>query len=97
MLEGLARASPIGRTPFPRVLVGESGRLTRGTSVVVVASDFPESTLVAIAELRRRHAVTAVYVATDRGAPPPASDVDALLEARYQDDWQQRTVLELVG
>ncbi len=96
MLEALARASsPLRNMRFPEVLSAESGRLQRGTSVVAVATDFPEATLLAIAELRRRHAVTAVWVETERGSPPPLDLVDALLSARYSDDWQRREVLEL--
>ena len=88
-------SSPLRNMRFPEILSAESGRLQRGTSVVAVATDFPEAALVAIAELRRRHAVTAVWVETERGSPPPSDSVDALLSARYSDDWQRREVLEL--
>lgn len=97
ILEGLARATSVGREQFARVLLATSGRLARGTSVVIVAADFPEATLLAIAELRRRYAVTAVHVATDRGAPPPPGFVDAYFEVRYGDDWEERELLELAG
>jgi nucleotide-binding universal stress UspA family protein len=97
MLEALARASAIGKVRFAEVLSAESGRLQRGTSVVAVATDFPEATLLALAELRRQHAVTAVWVETGRGLPPPLDHVDALLSVRYSDDWQRREVLELAS
>ena len=68
VLDLLARASPFGSTPIADVLIAESHRMQHGTSVVVVAADFTEPTLIAISELRRRsRAVTAVWVATDRG------------------------------
>jgi hypothetical protein len=63
--------------------------------VVVVALNFSESVLDVIAELRRRNSVTAIWVATERGTPPPAVVFDALFQARYSGDWQQRQVLEL--
>ncbi len=97
MLEALARAYDGGKVHFGEVLSAGSGRLQRGTSVVAMATDFPEATLLAIAELRRRHAVTAVWVGTGRGSPPPLDRVDALLSVRYSDDWQRREVLELVS
>jgi hypothetical protein len=71
--------------------------LQRGTSVLVVAADFPEATMLGITELRRRHAVTAVWVETERGSPPPLGLVDGLLSVRYSDDWQRREVLELAS
>ena len=95
MLEALALLSPLGEVSFADLLVSSSGRLQRGTSVLAVASDYPEPTLVALAELRRHHAVTAVFVDCGSGAPPPKGTVDAVLTARYTDDWQERQVLEL--
>jgi uncharacterized protein (DUF58 family) len=41
MLEALARATSFGKVRFAEVLSAESGRLQRGTSVLVVAADFP--------------------------------------------------------
>jgi uncharacterized protein (DUF58 family) len=95
LLEGLARASSIGRTPFSGLLLGESGRLARGTSVVVIATDFSEAILLALSELRRRHSVTAIFVDGDRGRPPPGELVDGLLRVAFTDDWAEREVLEL--
>jgi hypothetical protein len=95
MLEALARASAFGPVRFSTVLGAQSGRLNRGTSAVVVAADFPEPVLVALAELRRSYAVTAVWVASERGAPPPRGAVDASLTVGYADDWARREILEL--
>jgi uncharacterized protein (DUF58 family) len=95
MLEQLARASPYGRSSIADLLVSEGGRLRRGGSVVVVASDFSEPTLVALAALRRRLPVTAVWVASDDGRPPPARFVDVRREVRYVDGWKDQAVLDL--
>jgi uncharacterized protein (DUF58 family) len=95
MMGSLARATPGGSIGFAPVVIRESGRLAQGASVVVVASDFPAATMVAIAELRRRHAVTALWVKTDRGEPPRADHIDGQLRADYCDDWQRRELLEL--
>ena len=96
VLDLLARASPFGSTPIADVLIAESHRMQHGTSVVVVAADFTEPTLIAISELRRRsRAVTAVWVATDRGNPPPPGLVDTTLIATFTDDWTSRPNLDL--
>ena len=97
MLELLARASVFSQTGFARALVEEGGRLAGGTTLVVVAADYPEPTLIALAELRRRLAITAIWVNTGKGAPPPPDLVDARLEARYDDDWQNQASLELAA
>jgi Protein of unknown function DUF58 len=97
MLELLARASPWGGARFDHVLLSEVPRFLRGTSVVLVAAHFPEPTLVAIAEIRRRAPVTAIWIETSKGAPPTAGSVDCRLTARYTDDWQTRTTLELAS
>ena len=75
----------------------EAGRLRAGTSVVVIAAHFPEPTVAAISELRRRLAVTSVWVGNDAGAAPPAGTVDTRGEVTYVDDWKQRATLELAG
>jgi uncharacterized protein (DUF58 family) len=95
MLEALARARPSTVARFAQVLSTAGGILQRGTNVVVVALNFSESVLGVIAELRRRNSVMAIWVATERGTPPPAVVFDALFQARYSGDWQQRQVLEL--
>jgi uncharacterized protein (DUF58 family) len=97
MLELLAKASPLGGSRFGDVLISEGSRLLRGTSVVLVAAHFPEPTLVAIAEIRRQAPVTAIWIGTSKGTPPPDGSVDSLLTARFTDDWQERTTLELAS
>lgn len=95
MLELLARCSGWGHVPASELLLGEGARLRSGASVIVVAPDFPDSSLLAITELRRRMPVTAVWVATDRGRPAPAQLVDSRWEVNYRDQWQEQSVLEL--
>lgn len=95
VLEALARCSPVASAPLSSVLSAECGHLRWGTSVVVVACDFPEPTLDALAELRRRHAVTAVWVRGEQGRPPPEEHVDTLLQAEHTDDWRDKDILEL--
>jgi hypothetical protein len=95
LLELLARASPFGTLQLAELITMHAGGLPHGTSVVVVAADFPEPTLVALNDLRRRRPVTAVTVLSDKGVPPPPESVDARLFARFSDDWKSRTSLEL--
>jgi uncharacterized protein (DUF58 family) len=95
MLEALAKVSPSGSTPFAEVISTHGPRLARGTSALVVAADFPEATVLALSELRRHHPVTALWVQTGRGTPPPPALVDRLVTVRYSDDWQRREILEL--
>jgi uncharacterized protein (DUF58 family) len=97
MLELLARISPYGQVSIAQLLAGEQTRLRGGTSVVVVASDFPDSTVLALAPLRGRVAVTALWIATDEGRPPPEGLVDTRWEVSYADDWKDRSVLELTA
>ncbi len=96
MLELLARASPHGPSSIAQLLAAEGARLRRGASVLVVAADYPEPTLVAIAGLRRRLPVTAVWVATGQGRPPPAGLVDIRREVTYADGWKQADVVDLL-
>ena len=72
-------------------------QLARGTSVVVVAGDFPEATNLALARMRTRHPVTTVGVVTDQGGRPPAGVVDHHLQAVYVDDWPTRSVLDVAS
>ncbi|HUZ19999.1 MAG TPA: DUF58 domain-containing protein [Acidimicrobiales bacterium] len=97
MLESLARVTHFGSLEFAHLLAAESSRLRPGTSVVIVSADYPAETLEALGDLRRRHALSALWVANDHGAPPPREHVDALLTARYADDWQRRESLELAA
>jgi uncharacterized protein (DUF58 family) len=98
-LELLARASPLGPLSFGEVLSQEAGRLPHGTTIVVVAAEFPEATLIALAELRRRQvAVTVVAVITDEDqALPPPDLFDQLLMVRFTDDWSSRASVELAA
>jgi uncharacterized protein (DUF58 family) len=97
MLELLAKVYSLGTVTLADLLAVEAGRLRGGTSVVVIAAHFPEPTVAAISELRRRLAVTSVWVGNDAGAPPPAGTVDTRGEVTYVDDWKQRATLELAG
>jgi len=96
MLELLALASPYGPSSLAQLLAGEGGRLRRGAGVLVVAADFGGPTLVALAALRRRLPVTAVWVATDHGRPPPTDLVDVRREVRYVDGWKQADVVDVL-
>jgi uncharacterized protein (DUF58 family) len=95
MLELLARASPYGRSSLAELLVSEGSRLRRGASVVVVAADFTEPTLVALAALRRRLPVTAIWVSAGDDGGPPARSVDVRREVSYVDGWKQQDVMDL--
>ncbi len=95
MLELLARASPYSAVTIADLLLGEQQRLRSGTSVVAVAADFPHSTVVALAELRRRAALTTVWVASEDGRPPPPGLGDTSWEVSYDDCWKDRDVLDV--
>ena len=95
MLEALARAVPASGARFSELLVSQISSLQRGTSVVLVASEFSEQTRVAVAELRRHHSVTAVWIEIEGAVAPTPTMADVVLRARYSDDWQHRQVLEL--
>ncbi len=95
MLESLARLVPHGPLFISEILESVCATMARQTSVVVVAGDFPLSTLSAMAHVRRRHSLSALHLASGMGSPPPRDQVDALLQTRYVDDWHDRTALEL--
>jgi uncharacterized protein (DUF58 family) len=95
MLELLARATSWGPVPIAEVLAGEGGKLRRGASVVVISPHFTETLSVALAGLRRRLPVTAVWVDCGQGRPPPAGTTDLAREVKYADGWKQRDVVEL--
>jgi uncharacterized protein (DUF58 family) len=94
MLELLALASPYGPSSIAELLMMEGSRLRQGTSVIVVARDFDEQTLAAMSEVRRHRPVTALWVATDDGRPPPIELVDLTREVRFDDDWKHKDVME---
>lgn len=96
MLDALARAGA-GPRSLAEVVRAEAGRLRSGTAAVVVATDYGAGLMTAIGDLRRRHAVTAVHVATESGAAPARDLVDSVLVVEYRDDWPERTVLELAA
>ncbi len=95
MLESLARASPYGRVSLGELLISEGGRLGSGASAVVIASDFSEPTLAALAAVRRRLPVTAIWLRVGQGRPPPANQADLVREVTYHADWRTTDVLEL--
>lgn len=95
MLELLAKVTPDGGAPVERLLAQQRERLGPGVSVLVVAPDFPEATMVAIADVRRRAAVSALWISTEKGRPPPSDLVDASWCVPYDADWKDRDVLDL--
>jgi len=95
MMELLARVSPYATRSMAEVLSSECGRFRGGISVVVIATDFSERTLAAMADLRRRLPVTSIWVGSDAGTPPPSGTVDTQEEVAYVEDWKQRTTVEL--
>jgi uncharacterized protein (DUF58 family) len=94
MLELLARCSTRTRTSIAELLIDEARRL-RGASAVVIASDYPDSTLIGLSEIRRLLPVTAIWVVSGQGRRPPPQLVDACWEVSYSDDWKERDVVEL--
>lgn len=97
MLESLARVTTAGAVPLERVLLEQGPRLGMGTSALVVASDFSGGVPAAIAELRRRAAVGALWVATAAGHGAAAGTVDAQWRVDYDAGWREHDVLELVA
>ncbi len=95
VLEALARVPAVDRVPFSGVLASRVGTLRSGTSVVVIASDFPAATLLVLAELRRRHHLSAVWVHGPLGDPPPEDQVDLLLRVDHEESWRDRETLDL--
>lgn len=95
MLELLARATVSGSISLADLLVSEGARLSRGTSIVVVSAGFTGPIAQAITELRRRTAVTGVWVAGQDGQPPPAGLLDLSREVDYDAGWKQLDVIAL--
>jgi uncharacterized protein (DUF58 family) len=94
MLELLARCSTWTAAPIAELLIREARRL-RGASAVVIAADYSDATLVGLAEIRRLLPVTAIWVISGQGRPPPPQLVDACWGVKYSDDWKDRDVVEL--
>jgi hypothetical protein len=63
--------------------------------VVVIASDFPAATLLVLAELRRRHHLSAVWVHGPLGDPHLEDQVDLLLRVGHEESWRDRETLDL--
>ncbi len=85
------------RTSIGELLLSESGHLGGAASVVVVATDYPQPTLAALAAVRRRLPVTAIWIRADDGHPPPHGAVDVVREVTYRDDWRTVDVLEFAA
>jgi uncharacterized protein (DUF58 family) len=97
MLESLALIAPYGRTSIGELLLSEGGHLGGAASVVIVATDYPPRTLAALAAVRRRLPVTAIWVRADDGHPPPRGAADVVREVTYRDDWRTVDVLEFAA
>ncbi len=97
MLEALARVTTAGAVPLERVLLEQGPRLGMGTSALVVSADFSEGLPAAIAHLRRRSALSAMWVATCAGRGPSAGSVDGRWVVSYEPGWRERDVLEIDG
>lgn len=95
MLEALARVTTVGVVPVERVLLEQAPRLGAGTSALVISADFSGGVGPAVAELRRRCALSALWIATDKGHGPPPGTVDAHWQVPYDVGWRGRDVLEL--
>lgn len=95
MLELLARVTPVGGVGVAEALVRTTQRM--GVSVLVIAADFRPTLCAALADVRRRSSVGAVWVAfDDAGAPPPAGLVDAWWHVQAQEDWRDWRSITLV-
>jgi uncharacterized protein (DUF58 family) len=97
MLESLALVSPYGRTSIGELLLSEGGHLGGAASVVVLATDYPQQTVAALATVRRRLPVTAIWVRALDGHPPPRGTADVVREVTYRDDWRTVDVLEFAA
>lgn len=97
MLESLALVSPYGRTSIGELLLSEGGHLGGAASVVIVAADFPPPTVAALATVRRRLPVTAIWVRAGDGHPPPRGTADMVREVSYREDWRTVDVLEFTA
>jgi len=95
MLEALARVTTAGAVAIERVLAEQGPRLGAGTSALVVAADFPDRTHAALAALRRRTSVRAVWIATPAGHGPPDGSLDDRWVVAHHDGWRDRDVFEL--
>jgi uncharacterized protein (DUF58 family) len=97
MLELLAKVNPTGGIAVEEILSHQRERLGPGTSALVLAADFPGTTMGAISDMRRRAAVTALWVSTENGRPPVTELVDAAWSVSYDPEWKDRDVLDVVA
>lgn len=95
MLELLAQVSPAGGVPIAEALVRTGQRM--GVSVLVIATDFPAPTVAALADVGRRTAVGALWVAGGRAAaPPPAAVVDVAWVLAFEEGWRDWSMANVV-
>jgi uncharacterized protein (DUF58 family) len=97
LLEALAKVQDRPAVSFSGLITAQSRHLQHGTSVIAVANDFSGSSMESLCELRRRHAVTACFVDSGEGLPPLPGMLDAVVRARYEEDWEEREILELAA
>lgn len=95
LLEALARLDDRSGVSFSGLLTAQASRLQHGTSVIALANDFSGLSMEALCEVRRRHAVTACHVESGAGRPPVPGMLDAVVRVGWDEDWEQREVLEL--
>jgi uncharacterized protein (DUF58 family) len=96
LLELLARLTRSGPMSAAELMVAEARRLRAGTSALLVGADFAEAGAVALAELRRRAAVSALWLSTEEGRPPPDELLDRRGEVAYVEDWRTRGALDVL-
>jgi uncharacterized protein (DUF58 family) len=97
MLESLAVASPYGRLAMAEIVSEEGRRLRPGTSMVIVARDFPASLEAALSDVRRRVPVAALWVNDGTGSPPGRAAADSVREVSYDQGWKTAEVLEITA
>lgn len=95
MLELLALCEPDPTNSLGAVLARESLRISRGSIAVVIASEFPESALLAMTECRRRAPITTIFVDTGIGVSPDSAMSDRRFNVEYRDDWRNQDSLQL--
>lgn len=92
MLEALARVTTAGAVLLERVILEHRTRLVAGTSALVVAADFSGGVPAAMVDLRRRVAVSALWVSAPYGQGPLPGTADAQWKVAYDSGWKERDV-----